>query len=322
MRLFVLGSFVQACCWSVARQPKVGETLTASGVTIEAGGKGLNVAICTRRLGADVDIALGVGQDNAANGLLSLLELEGVGVEHVHHLAQQSGYGAGLIGADGQNAIAVYPGPNLLINAQHITLAEKQIKLSNLVYGQFETAISAIQQAFSMAKQHGVLTVLNPSPWQSISDSILQNTDILIVNEVEACDLLKLNSLNFNQGFDQGVQPVIDQLEKATKDFYTHWQGQYLVVTLGEYGSVAFTAAGKTHYCPAPAITALDTVGAGDAFASGFCIALLEKKALPEALQYGNTCGAIVASKVGVLAALPCKSTVLMFNQQRRCIEA
>jgi ribokinase len=294
------------------RLPQAGETLTAVGVSIEAGGKGLNVAICTRRLGAEVDIALGVGQDNAANGLLSLLEIEGIGVEHVHHLAPQSGYGAGLIGADGKNAIAVYPGPNLLISAQHIALAETHIKSANLVYGQFETAVSAIEKAFTIAKQQQVLTVLNPSPWQTIPENILQNTGVLIVNEIEACGLLKLDALNF----DQGVKLVITQLEKAAKDFYTHWQGEHLIVTLGEHGSVALTHTGETHYCHAPNITVLDTVGAGDAFASGFCIALLKKKALPEALQYGNACGAIVASKMGVLAALPYAETVLIFNEQ------
>ena len=39
MQLFVLGSFVQACCWTVDRLPKAGETFIASSVTVEAGGK-------------------------------------------------------------------------------------------------------------------------------------------------------------------------------------------------------------------------------------------------------------------------------------------
>ena len=56
MRILVLGSFVQACCWKVERLPLPGETLIAQGLSIEAGGKGLNVAIGSRRLAAAAQV--------------------------------------------------------------------------------------------------------------------------------------------------------------------------------------------------------------------------------------------------------------------------
>lgn len=311
MRLFVLGSFVQACCWSVSRLPKAGETFIANGVTIEAGGKGLNVAICTRRLGANVDIALGIGQDAAGDNLLNLLKAEGVSAAHVHTLTPQSGYGAGLIGADGQNAIAVYPGPNLLLSAQHLVQAEANIEAADLVYGQFETSVSAIQQAFKLANQYDVTTVLNPSPWQSIAADLLNLTDILIVNEVEACGLFAIAPIDFTLDLSQ----IIAQLTQEAAELYLTWQGKLLVVTLGERGSVAFTQAGDVHYCQAYCINALDTVGAGDAFASGFCVAYLQQKPLMDALKMGSACGAIVASKFGVLDTLPNATSVEAFMQ-------
>ena len=52
MKIFVLGSVVQALCWKVEQLPKPGETRTASALSSEIGGKGINVAIGTRRLGA------------------------------------------------------------------------------------------------------------------------------------------------------------------------------------------------------------------------------------------------------------------------------
>ena len=110
-RAFVLGNFVQACCWQVARLPAPSETLQAHGFHKEAGGKGLNVAVGLQRLGARVQTLIGCGQDAAADELLALLATEGVDATHVHRLPGPSGWGAGLIGADGHNTIAVYPAP-------------------------------------------------------------------------------------------------------------------------------------------------------------------------------------------------------------------
>lgn len=321
MRVFVLGSFVQACCWSVSRIPAPGETLQASAVHIEAGGKGLNVAIGTRRLGAQVDIALGVGQDPAAESLKQKLNHEGIGIAHVHALAASSGYGAGMIAESGQNAIAVYPGPNLLLNASHMHAASSQIAQADIVYGQFETSLEAISTAFSIGHQHQKTTVLNPSPWQTIPADILKYTDVLIVNEIEAGYLFANdNSMRLDIDCSQDIQKVLTQLKQAALSFFRNWQGKLLVVTLGEFGSAAFTAQDEMHYAPSLPIEVKDTIGAGDAFASGFCVALLKHLSLSQALHYGNACGAIVASQHGVLEALQSVDLVEAFlaNKQTK----
>jgi ribokinase len=308
MRIVVLGSFVQACCWKVARLPKAGETFTASALSIEAGGKGLNVAIGTRRLGADVDVLLGIGQDTAGDGLLRLLEKEGLSSAHVWRLAPQSGYGAGLIAADGQNAIAVYPGPNLLLAAEHVQGAEPAICAADLVYGQLETSLDAVASAFRAARLGGARTVLNPSPWQNLPKSLLDDTDVLIVNEVEARDLLALGST-----LSGSLQDCIELLHPLLDSLWLKWQGELLVVTLGAVGSLAFERHGPIHHAPAFEIAAMDSVGAGDAFASGLCIELCKRTPLAEALRYANACGAFMASRFGVLDSLPGQATLQAF---------
>ena len=64
--IFVLGSFVVSCSAKVSRFPRPGESLAADIVTIEPGGKGLNLAVAARRLGAGVDGLLAVGDDIAS----------------------------------------------------------------------------------------------------------------------------------------------------------------------------------------------------------------------------------------------------------------
>lgn len=306
-RVFVLGNFVQACCWRVPRLPRAGETLRATDIHVEAGGKGLNVAICLSRLGARVDTLIGCGTDAAGDALTALLRQEGMATEHIHQFPGASGWGAGLIAPDGQNAIAVYPGANLLLCAEHVSRSAQAIANAQLVYGQFETTMPAIAAAFRHAHALGIVTVLNPSPWQLAPEAVRHSTHTVIVNEVEAADLLRLDETSKGSAVD-----FAREAGAKLPPFWNEWAAaQCLIVTLGALGCLAFqrpTTAAANPGCwhaLAPPIEAVDTVGAGDAFASGYCAARLAGGDLPTALTWGNACGAHLASHPGVLGALP-----------------
>ncbi|WP_347989740.1 ribokinase [Methylomonas sp. AM2-LC] len=307
LKFFVAANFVQACCWKVPRLPVLGETLVASALSIEAGGKGLNVAIGLRRLGAQVDALLGIGNDAAGDSLTRLLDKENIPVTHVHRLAGASGHGAGLITAGGENAIAVYPGANLLLRDEHAELAETAISAANWVYGQFETSVSVVQRCFELARQHDCCTALNPSPWQEIPPALLAATDILVVNEIEAAKLLHIPDLPIN------LSAIASVLSSASEQLWASWSGQLLVVTLGELGCVALQPKHTALAIPAFKIEALDSVGAGDAFAAGLLYQLALNTSLAEALRYANACGAMLASKLGVLDVLPNHAQVASF---------
>lgn len=319
MKIVVLGSFVQACCWKVERLPLPGESLVAQALSIEAGGKGLNVAIGSRRLvsNAQVNVVLGVGKDAAAEDLLQLLATEDVGADHVHRLSPQSGYGSGHIAANGQNAIAVFPGPNLLLTAEHADLAKQAIEAADLVYGQFETSLAVLTRAFNIAKSrqqdHRPLTVLNPSPWQPIPSELLDCVDVLVVNEVEAAQLLRLSSPL--AGLDLSAAGLL--IQTVLESFWTYFKGTWLIVTLGDQGSLAFSPNapnGLAVAAPAFKIQAVDTVGAGDAFASALCVALGQQTVnMKHALLEANACGAMVASELGVLDVLPSRAALDAF---------
>jgi ribokinase len=307
-KAFVLGNFVQACCWNVPRLPFLGETLVATGVHIEPGGKGLNVAVCLHRLGSSVSTIIGCGADVAGAELLSLLKSEGMSASHIHQFAGASGWGSGWITANGQNAIAVYPGANLLLDESHISSAKLEIEQSQLVYGQFETSLVAVEAAFRIAHAKRVITVLNPSPWQTPPDDLRHTTHTVIVNETEAQQLLELPSAFEGSGLACALK-ILPNLG----GFWAKWpNAQNLIVTLGEIGSLGFERSQPMHcwYALAAAIRAVDTVGAGDAFASGYCAAKLAGESFRSALRWGNLCGGYLASKAGVLGALPNSETL------------
>jgi 2-dehydro-3-deoxygluconokinase len=77
-----------------------------------------------------------------------------------------------------------------------------------------------------------------------------------------------------------------------------------VVVKLGAAGARAFTAAG-THAAPALPVTALDTVGAGDAFTAGYLSARLDAEDVPARLARGCALGAFAVGSVGDWEGLP-----------------
>ena len=177
------------------------------------------------------------------------------------------------------------------IGAPEIAQAAQAIGRASLVYGQLEMAAAAVLAAFTVARAQGVRTVLNASPAAGVSPALLAVTDVLVVNAVEAAQLMALA-----QDGPCGGAPA----------FMARWPGHALVVTMGAMGSEVFVR-GQPPYRQAamPAREGGDSAGAGDGFAAGLCAALAQGLGWPQAMQLASQCGAAVASGKGVLDHLP-----------------
>lgn len=305
-RIAVIGSFMRAICWQLERLPLPGESLAATGFSSELAGKGLAVAVGCRRLGAEVDLLLSVGDDAAGDALLVRLRQEDLPTRHVMRHAGDSGHGAGWLSADGSSAIAVFPGANAHLDASQVARADETLAAATLVYAQLETPIAAAREAFARAHRHGAMTVLNPSPWQGLDRELLACTQVLVVNEPEAA--LLMPGWHHDTRCERQA-PVT----AALRQLWATWPGgpeRRLVVTLGAVGSVAFSPAADAVFASAHAVDNADSIGAGDAFSAGFCTALSRGRSVTEALTLGNACGAFAVSHPGILDALPFAANV------------
>ena len=178
-----------------------------------------------------------------------------------------------------------------------------------------------MQRAFELARRHGVRTVLNPSPWQAIPAPLLAATDVIVANEVEAAHLLGLAHPLVGQSAGQ----VAEMLAPRVNGFWAALPDALrtpplLVLTLGAHGCVAFEPDRPAWALSAFDVEALDTLGAGDAFASALCMALCSGVDLGTTLARANAAGAWLASHHGVLDALPTAAQLDSFYASRRIL--
>jgi ribokinase len=308
--IFVLGSFVIACSAKVMNFPKPGESLAADAFAAEAGGKGFNFAVGARRLGAAVDGIFVVGDDLFGDLAEPCIVEAGLQANMLRRRSGPTGSGIGFTNAHGENCLAVHPGTNLLLSVSDVRTCSAGLSNAELVMAQFEIPNAPIAEAFRLARKFGTRTLLNPSPYREIEEGILENTSILVVNRVEAAALASsLGSNKLSPSKPDEFARVADRLFAMGTEI--------LVITLGADGAIAYSREGSVIRQVSFNVSAVDTMGAGDAFAAGFAVALLEQRSLTECLAWAAACGALVVSKRGVLNALPTREAVEYFMAEK-----
>src|SRR5437763_8428660 len=110
--ILVFGSINIDLLLPVPRLPAPGETVLGGDYALAPGGKGANQALAARRAGAEVAMAGAVGDDGFAAAALELLQRDGVDLALVRRAGRPTGCAAIMVGADGENLIAVAPGAN------------------------------------------------------------------------------------------------------------------------------------------------------------------------------------------------------------------
>lgn len=322
--LFVIGSFVAASAAKVERFPRPGESMTARAFALEPGGKGLNLAVACRRLGAAVDGIVPIGDDMLSGLAGSALERAGLPGTMLRRLPGPTGAGIGFIDAQGENCLAVFPGANGRLNAQDVRDKRAAISAADMTLAQFEVGDEPIIAAFEMAREAGKTTLLNPSPLRQLDQRLLALTTILVVNANEAADLasnlVDAGGLSFDPaGLTQGRLGDAELAEiQAFAEAVMAKGPAIVVVTLGRGGAVCCRRGQPPFHQPCFPVVAVDTLGAGDAFAAGLAVSLAEGKSQTDAMAFASACGAVLASTWGVFDAFPNRAAVDAFLLDHR----
>ncbi len=182
-------------------------------------------------------------------------------------------------------------GANELLDANAVDAGEAQIAASDVVMTVLEVPTSAAARAMELGRKHGKTTILNPAPARALPPSIFKSVDYLTPNESELRILLNLPADD-----PRSSRELAEELRRRG--------ARNIITTLGREGAMIVTDTLDVRV-PAIEVEVTDTTGAGDAFNSGFAVALAEGRPLVEAVRFGVACGGIACTKLGVIPSLP-----------------
>jgi ribokinase len=277
--ILVFGSINIDVLMPVPHLPVAGETVLGGDYALAPGGKGANQALAARRAGAAVAMAGAVGEDGFAAAALELLQRDGVDLALVRQIGRATGCATVMIGADGENLIAVASGANATVRAADVP--DAALGPDTVLVCQMEVPAEETAALIRRARSRGARTVLNLAPALRIPPDLLAEIDLLVANEGEAALL----------GGDHDA--IAGQLRQA------------LVVTGGAAGATVFLADGGRMTVPALAIDPVDTTGAGDAFVGVLAAALDQGLELGPALHRASAAAGLACLIRGAQPAMP-----------------
>lgn len=265
-----------------------GETLRSDNLTHVCGGKGLNQAIAAASAGLSVIMAGNVGDNAEGKRLCAALTARGIDASFVRHLPDTDcGHAIIQVADSGENAILLFGGANEQVDAKQISKVICNLHPGDLVILQNE--VNSLSEIMAAARAQGAKIAFNPSPFnERVTEELIESSDILFVNEVEASQLV--------HGEAEG--------ENAGALLHARWPHLLLVETLGANGAIAWRNEEVFRQAIYP-VKVVDTTGAGDTFTGFFLAAYAKNMALSACLDLAARASALCVSRMGTSSAIP-----------------
>ncbi|KGF70072.1 ribokinase [Hoeflea sp. BAL378] len=280
MSVFVCGSLHYDVIVNAPHLPRLDETVAGSAVSYVTGGKGGNQAVAAARMGASTAFAGRVGGDASGEVLLQGLIEAGVDVSQVQRDPGASGMSVAIVEPSGGYGAVIVSAANLEIDPSRIEIPSgaTTVLLQNEVPEAVNLAVAL------KGRNAGACVFLNAAPARAMGPDLMDAVDILVVNRVEAADLL--------------AQPEAALDPLAAAKALSRLGPHAVIVTLGGDGLVLYESGVVTHH-PGHAVGVVSTHGAGDAFLGALAAASASGKALTAAARFGQAAAALhVASTV------------------------
>lgn len=296
-RIIVVGSANQDYIVTVPAPPGPGETVLATSLLKQPGGKGANQAVAAARLRADVSFVGSVGDDADGAQLIRELRSEGVDTTNVEIISRnRTGLALVSVWDSGENSITVVPGTNFSLTSDRVRrtierIATEHTSRETIMVAQAEVLPEIITTAVTTAGAYGARVILNLAPFQAVDDKLLAYCDPLVLNEAEASGLLG--------GEVHGAAKAKRAIRTLRR------RARSVVVTVGAEGACWADATGTGHI-PAPeGASVVDTTGAGDAFVGALASRLALGDSLEEAVRVGVQAGTFAVQSPGAQSSYP-----------------
>jgi ribokinase len=292
VKVIVVGNAAIDTTFEVEAMPQPGESILASAVREDLGGKGLNQAIAAARSGANVSYHAPIGSDAGAASIEARLAAEGIGVEGLIRGAGTTDQTTVFVTPDGENAIVTSA-----VNAQSMTPAAAIEAVSAATAGTtvllqgnltHETTLACARAA----GDRGATVVINPSPITFDYADLWPLVDVVVLNEAELAAL----------GGSTDATEAAGRLREAGAGAVVVTRGARSVLLIDPSGASAINV---------PAVDAIDTTGAGDMFCGVFVGSLAAGSEPGAAAKRAVAAAAIAVTRPGAVASFPSVAEVM-----------
>ena len=297
------------------------------------GGSPTNIAVGARRLGLDVALISGVGEDPVGDFVLAFLSEEQIDTEFITR-KPTARTGAALLGIERPD---LTPLVYYRDNAADIQLTIDDVKAAPLAECKaFEFAGTNLSQepsrsatlfAVELAKSAGASVImdldLRADQWGDVRAfglmvrSVLPLVDIAIGTEEEIKAVVMESAEQLSITHSQVTDPEISgDLDTALLALLERGLDA-LVVKHGSKGSSVYLQDDEVIHAPGFSVEVYNVLGAGDAFASGLIYGRLKGWDWYRAARMGNACGAIIVTRHGCANFMPYENEALEFINER-----
>ncbi len=264
-KVAVIGIVGNSVFMPVEEFHKGGETVVATDIHFEWGGKGCNQAVAASRMGVEVAFLAAVGVEDKAK-IAEFLHAERIQPVLITK-STPSAFATILTDRHGTNHVTVYHGAKLA--KEDVSAFEAHIRTADILLINNEVDEEVNLEATKLAQKYGVKIVLNPAPYRKTDKVLLDRVSIFTPNEHEAEGL-------------EGYTGIIQ--------------------TLGGRGC---WIKAEDKIIPAMPVQAVDTTGAGDTFNGTLCAELAMGATLTNAVQTAVRASGYSVTKRGVMSSIP-----------------
>ncbi len=240
--LFV-GLMTLDCIYQAQRPPQANEKLVAQASMMAAGGPATNAAVAFAALGGQSTVMAAVGQHPVTALLREDMAQVGVKIQDLTPLRQDPPSISSIVvsQSSGERAVISRNAVGLQVEAQSVDLTEFDV----ILVDGHQMVLS--QQLAARSQPLNIPVVVDAGSWKPGFDQVLALATVVIA------------SANF--------QPPNHQ------DALAYLQGlgiPYIAITQGGQ-PIVFSDQGRVSQLSVPAVTVVDTLGAGDIFHGAFC---------------------------------------------------
>jgi sugar/nucleoside kinase (ribokinase family) len=281
-----------------------GEKILVDDLNYFTGGGGTNTAVSLSRLGIKSAFLGKVGKDHNGDLIIKELKKEKVSVIPVTRAKKKTSFSVILLSKKERDRIIyTYKGSSNDLGIDDFSMKSinaKWLYLATFLGKAFHTA----ERAVIHAKKNGSKILFNPSEYlasqPALLKNILQNTDVLVLNKLEAQLLTKTKK------DVASLASII--LKKGPKA---------VIITDGPRGAHYFEHI--IHRCIVPPkVKVISTAGAGDAFTSAFLAGLIEGKNVDTCLKMGTVNASSVIQHYGTKTGLLTGKQMAMELKKRK----